>query len=154
MGDDWGQRGSNRNQGLPLEILLLLVHTSDQLANALSNNRCKASGNWNESLPLEVLRKGLKVLELITVDKSCDALSNSRSQSRSEGEKGTKLKVLFFHLLLEVTHAEITTEVSSEDVGVDAAVDLELHVLLSGTSHEATNEGRKKTEEKILLFLI
>ena len=63
------------------------------------------------------------------------------------------MKILFFHLLLKVTHAEITTESSSEDFGVDATVDLELHVLLSGTAHEAANEGRKKTEEKILLFL-
>ena len=87
MGDDWGKRGSNRNQSLPLEILLLLVHASDQLSNALSNNRCKASGNWNEGLPLEVFRECLKVLELSTVDKSRDALSNSGSQSRSDGEK-------------------------------------------------------------------
>ena len=126
MGDDWGKRGSNRNQSLPLEILLLLVHSSDQPANALSNNRCKASGNWDESLPLEVFRKSLKVLELSSVDECSNTLSNSWSQSRSDGEKGTKLKVLFFHLLLEVTHAEITTEFSSKHIAeVDAAVDLE-----------------------------
>ena len=90
MGDDWGQRGSNRNQSLPLEILLFHgVHTTNKLSNALSNNRCKASGNWNEGLPLEVFRKSLKVLELSTVDKSRDALSNSGSQSSGDGEKST-----------------------------------------------------------------
>ena len=128
MGDDWGQRGSNRDQSLPLEILFLLGHSSNQFANTLSNNRCKAGGNGNESLPLEVLRKSLKVLELSTVDKSGDALSNSGSQSAGDGKKHLELKVLFFHLLLEVTQAEITTDFSSEDAGVDAAVDLELQI--------------------------
>jgi hypothetical protein len=130
LGDDWGKRGSDGDQGLPLEILFLLVHSANQLANALSNNRCKAGGNWNESLPLEVFGKGLKVLHLSTVDKSGDSLSDSGCQSTSDGKKSLELKVLFLHLLLEVTQAEITSEFTSEDAGVDAAVDLELHVLL------------------------
>jgi len=154
LGDDWGKRGSDGDQGLPLEILFLLVHSANQLANALSNNRCKAGGNWNESLPLEVFRKGLKVLHLSTVQKSGDSLADSRCQSTSDGKESAELKVLFLHLLLEVTQAEITTEFTSEDAGVDAAVDLELHVLLSGTAHKAANEGRKKTEEEVLLFLV
>ena len=129
MGHNGCKRGGDRDKGLPLEILLFHGSSTNQLSDALSNYWGEAGSNGNESLPLEIRVHSLKILKLSSVDQSTDALADGGSKSAGDGQKSLPLKVLVLHLLLEVTHAEVSTECTTEDVGVDATVDRELHIL-------------------------
>ena len=104
MGHNGCKRGGDRDKGLPLEILLFHGSSTNQLSDALSNYWGEAGSNGNESLPLEVLRKGLKVFELSSVDQSTDALADGGSKSAGDGQKSLPLKVLLLHLTSRRSH--------------------------------------------------
>ena len=108
LGHNGCKRGGDRDKGLPLEILLFHGSSTNQLSDALSNYWGEAGSNGNESLPLEIRVHSLKILKLSSVDQSTDALADGGSKSAGDGQKSLPLKVLVFHLLLEVTHAEIS----------------------------------------------